>query len=267
MQRMNTALLQSLRNDAIRFLKSRQTSGKPFGHFSQCAHAFASDELSALTVALELWKMLGIPLPDSDLTYVHKRIQSMQHPDTGLLIDPAWHGRLSDEGAYMPTTGDSFFTRSAVCALEAWDLHLKRPVAYLQQLTPNEWLPCILWGRGGHDPFALGDLAVLLKHNRSLGVSGAAELHDSFLEAVAAKQDPATGLWINGDPADALFPGAGENRSAGGVRRPPTSSRASRTRGGRRPWPPPAPRRTDHRLLPRRLPGRPILQLGHRLRL
>jgi hypothetical protein len=47
---------------------------------------------------------------------------------------------------------------------------------------------------------------VLLKHNRSLGVSGAAELHDSFLEAVAAKQDPATGLWINGDPADALTP-------------------------------------------------------------
>ena len=203
---MNQQTLNTLHQDSIRFVQDRQTHGTPFGHFNHCQHAFAKDELSALTVGLELWKMLGIPLSDTDLTYTHQPMQDMQSAETGLMIDPSWEGRLRPEGDSMLVSGDTFFTRCTICALWAWDRQLIHPVAYLQALNPSQLLPCIYWGRGGHAHFTLWDLAVLLTHNQHIAAPGADQLFHSFLKAVEAKQDPATGLWLNGDPAEALTP-------------------------------------------------------------
>ncbi len=203
---MNATLLHMLARDATRFLLTRQTSGKPFGHFNQCEHAVVDDEVSALTVGLELWRMLNLPLSKGDLRYTRQRLQNMQCPETGLLIDTSWNGRVRPEGAPMLVSGDSFFTRCAVCALSAWGMQLLHPVAYLQALTPAQFIPCLYWGRGGHAPFSLGDVAVLLHHNLERDVPGAECLYRSFLEAVRDKQDPSTGLWLTGNSAEALTP-------------------------------------------------------------
>lgn len=203
---MNTSLLQTLRGDAIRFLRTRQSPGKPFGHFNQCAHAYADDELSALSVALELYAILGVEVPDSDVAYCLERLNGMQHPETGLLVDPSWKGRLNDDGQYMLHEGDSFFTRSAICALKAWDQHLALPIRYLEDLDTDTLAKRIIWGSGGHHRYSLGDLAVTLEHNVQLNIPGAKELQDAFLDQVKAKQDPDFGLWIREDPAYALTP-------------------------------------------------------------
>lgn len=203
---MNQSILDRLAADASAFVQARQTLGKPFGHFNQCAHAFADDELSALCVALELWKMLGLPLADADVERVACRFAAAQHPQTGLIIDPSWEGRMAEEGADKLCGGDSFFTRSAVCALRAWGQQLAAPVAYLRGVAGEDFAQRIIWNRGGHHPWSIGDLAVLLLHNKSLQVPGADRLFEELLRLSAAQQDPDTGLWLADDSAQALTP-------------------------------------------------------------
>jgi len=203
---MNLQILDQLVAAVSAFLEARKTTGMPFGHFSQCAHALAADELSALCVALELWKMLGLPLKDGDLDYAVSRLRQSQHPETGLILDPTWEGRINPEGADKLIHGDSFFTRTAVCALRAWGRRFPRPVACVSQMTTSDLPDRILWNRGGHHRYSIGDFAVLLLHNKELGVAGAGELYQKLVEATESKQDPATGLWLEGDPADALTP-------------------------------------------------------------
>jgi len=203
---MKQDTLQKLKEDAVRFVITRETPGKPLGHFNQCQHAVVKDELSALSVALELRKLLGLPFTASETSYIHQRMIGMQNPDTGLLADPSWKGRLREDGMQTLTDGDSFFTRCGICALWAWGLELPGPIAEYLDVKPEDLTARIAWGRGGHHPFSLGDLAVLLQHNLKLGSPGAEELHRAFLRAVTDKQDSVTGLWMNGHPGEALTP-------------------------------------------------------------
>jgi hypothetical protein len=203
---MKQADLERIKSDVAGFLDARRTPDHPFGHFSQCAHAYAPDELSALCVALELWKMLGLPLDEAGLVYAAGRLQESQHPETGLIRDITWAGRMDAEGADKLLEGDSFFTRSAVCALRAWKRCLPRPVDYLIRVSPEEFAEKVLWNRGGHHPWSIGDLAVLLLHNTELGTPGANRLYEDLLELSGMLQDPETGLWLDGDPRKALTP-------------------------------------------------------------
>jgi hypothetical protein len=203
---MDRETLKTLHAGACDFLRARRTPGKPFGHFKLCAHAFADDELSALCVGLELWKLLGLELDECDLDHAVARMAAMRNPHTGLLADPAWRGRLPAEAEALLRDGDSFFTRSAVCALRAWERPLPGEIAVLRDLDAGSLPGRVRWERGGHDLFAVGDLAVLLLHNAEVGVAGAGELHRAFLAAAAERQDPGTGLWLQGDPRDGLTP-------------------------------------------------------------
>jgi hypothetical protein len=203
---MNSQILDQLVTDVSAFLQTRRTPGMPFGHFNQCVHAFAADELSALCGDLEIWKMLGLPLTDTDLDHAVSRFAQSQHPETGLIIDPTWEGRLNPEGSEMLIYGDSFFTRSAVCALRAWGRRFPRPVTYISEIAASDLPDRILWNRGGHHRYSIGDFAVLLLHNKESGVPGAEELYQKLVEATESKQDPATGLWLWGDPKASLTP-------------------------------------------------------------
>jgi hypothetical protein len=198
---MTAETLETVRLRVEAFLKSRQTPGRPFGHFNQCAHAYADDELSALCVALELWKMLGLPLSREDLDYAIARMVAMQDSESGLVTDPTWDGRKQPEPIEGVGTGDSFFTRSAMCAVRAWGKQLPVPVSYLARETSDSLLRKVLWQRGGHHPWSIGDLAVLLLHNRELEVPGADELHAAVCAETLRRQDPTTGLWPAGEEA------------------------------------------------------------------
>ncbi|GEM_PF-2611939 len=204
---MTSTELERLRQDAIRFLLSCRSAGTAFGQFKLCAHAYAEAELSATNVALELWRMLDLPLSAGDRRLAIQQLQQGQHPESGLMLDPSWEARLKDPASTrMHVVGDSFFTRCAACALWAWDAALPFPVAYLADMPVDELPTAIRWGRGGHDPFSTGDLGVLLYHNERLQVPGASALRRVFLSELAAQQDVRTGLWLNGNPEEALTP-------------------------------------------------------------
>lgn len=177
------------------FLRARQVEGTPFGHFNLCASAYAADELSGATTGIELWKMLRLPVDEKDLSAAHDYLSSLQM-ESGLLHDPAWGGRVLDAYPGLSGAGDSFFTRSAIAALKAWGLRLERPILYLREQPIEAILAQIKFDRGGHDPYSIGDLAVLIDHNAALGVAGAEALQDGFLQIIRARQDMASGLWV-----------------------------------------------------------------------
>jgi hypothetical protein len=68
---MKQADLEQIKSDVAGFLDARHTPDTAFGKFSQCAHAFVPDEVSALGAALELW--IHLSNPDQLKTYVLRK--------------------------------------------------------------------------------------------------------------------------------------------------------------------------------------------------
>jgi len=177
------------------FLRKRQVQGKPFGHFNLCEHAYAPDEVSAAAVGLELWKMLRLPCSGEEKEEARAYLQSFQR-ENGLIWDPSWKERAPVDCRALQEDGDSFFTRSVVAALSAWGMNLEKPIRYLEKEPPPSLLDKVEYARGGHHPFAIGDLAVLLEHQVALKVAGAEELQQSFIAAARGRQDEDSGLWV-----------------------------------------------------------------------
>jgi hypothetical protein len=204
---MKPETLQHIHSEAVRFVKSRQSPGMPFGNFNQCRNAFAVSDFSARCTGLELWKALDLPFQKDALEEAFRSLRAFQDQYSGLVCIPEWIQQETYRSFMHTWNGDSFFTRSAVCTLNAWETDpLDHPVAYLRRLKPAEIPQSVHWERGGHHPFSIGDIVVLIRHNQRLGIPSASRQLEVFLKEIEKRQDPETGLWLADDTKSSLTP-------------------------------------------------------------
>lgn len=192
------SVLARIKEHTADWLQSRRVPDTPFGHFSFSERAYADDELNAATGALELWVMLGLPLKEEQRREAVAHLRSYQDPDTGLVRDPTWKGRQRRENRHQLEKGDTFFTMTAACALEALGSTFLHPVAYLKELDGDTLAAQINLLGGAHSPFVMGDCAPLVRLNERLGIPSAAGQWRALMDMLEEKQDPLTGLWSDG---------------------------------------------------------------------
>ncbi len=195
-----TGRLDEIKSRAADWLDRRQVAGQPFGHFQLCAHAEVADELNAATGALELWVLLGLPLTDEQREQAVAHLQSFQNPATGLVIDSSWSIRQIKSNPRQSIDGDTFFSMTAVSALEALGATFLHPVRFLAQLSPEQLLKQTDLLAGAHTPAAIGDYAALIRTNQALNVPGADAQWEAVCRNLQERQDPVTGLWPAGEP-------------------------------------------------------------------
>lgn len=183
-----------IRKGAIQFLRSRRSCPDTPVLFSHCAHGYAEYEVNATHGALELWKVLGLPMVGKTLDAFVAYYNSLQREGDGLLEDPGWKSRLLKPAIY--DEGLVFFTRGGIAALKAWGKGLERPITYPLGLSTKQMLERMKWEQGAADPFFFGNLGVILMHNATLGVKGAKGQWESYLRLARELQDEESGLWI-----------------------------------------------------------------------
>lgn len=191
--------LGQIKNDVACFLQKSQVEGRPFGHFKICKNAYEIDELDAATAGIELWMMLNLPLDETQQQDAIQHLQSYQNPKTGLVVDPTWKSRQLTDEIKKIEDGDSFFTGTVVEALSSLNDNLDHPVQYLETLSSDELIANTQLMFSALHKYSIGDYAILVEHNRRLGIQNSAEQQKAMLDLLKNNQDPLSGLWPKGN--------------------------------------------------------------------
>lgn len=198
-------ILDTIKQKAIHWLIEHQTKDGPFGSFICCKHAFSPGELDASTAGIELWVMLDLPMNDSQRKEAVNYIQSYQNPHTGLVIDHSWENRFNNNPDRL-TSGDTFFTATAIEALSALKSGFIYPIKYLEDVSTNELLSKIDLSISALHPFSIGDLGSLLINNIKCNSKTASEKWLAINELLQQKQNNQTGLWLDSKKSQPLAP-------------------------------------------------------------
>lgn len=191
--------LEQIRKDVANFLQKRQVEERPFGHFQTCKTAYETDELDAATAGIELWMMLNLPLDETQRQDAIQYLKSYQNPKTGLVVDPTWKRRQLSDDIKILEDGDTFFTGTVVEALSSLNTNLDYPVHYLETLPSDELIANTQLMYSALHKYSIGDYAILVEHNRRLGIQNSAEQQKAILELLKNTQDPLSGLWPKGN--------------------------------------------------------------------
>ncbi|MCG2784166.1 MAG: acyltransferase [Anaerolineae bacterium] len=194
-----TSILARIKNDVADFLQQRQTKEQPFGHFQASEHAYEIDELDAATAGIELWLMLELPLNEHQRQEAIQHLKSYQNAETGLVVDQTWQERQIYSNPDKLSNGDTFFTMTVIEALTALEAHLDYPVRYLETLLPDKLIAKTQLMYSALHEYSIGDYAVLVEHNRRLGIQHSSEQQNAIFELLKNAQDPLSGLWPKGN--------------------------------------------------------------------